>query len=207
MRTLSSKKFVDEAMKYYTPKSEDEILPNMLGLTDPRKIAEEEYRGFLRAEIKFESELDDISLFEWDVILSIHKAAFEHLYEFAGQLRQVNISKGGFMFPAAKYLPSAVEEFEKVFLNPLPDSFGEYEQLINHVAPLHAELLFIHPFREGNGRTARLFADLIALKSGFDRFNFEKITKKRMPKYITAVQAAADKNYESMIQLFRSLKK
>jgi cell filamentation protein len=207
MRTLSSKKFVDEAMKYYTPKSEDEILPNKLGLTDPRKIAEEEYRGFLRAEIKFESELDDISLFEWDVILSIHKAAFEHLYEFAGQLRQVNISKGGFMFPAAKYLPSAVEEFEKEFLNPLPDSFGEYEQLINHVAPLHAELLFIHPFREGNGRTARLFADLIALKSGFDRFNFEKITKKRMPKYITAVQAAADKNYESMIQLFRSLKK
>jgi cell filamentation protein len=194
-------------MKYYTPKSEDEILPNKLGLTDPRKIAEEEYRGFLRAEIKFESELDDISLFEWDVILSIHKAAFEHLYEFAGQLRQVNISKGGFMFPAAKYLPSAVEEFEKEFLNPLPDSFGEYEQLINHVAPLHAELLFIHPFREGNGRTARLFADLIALKSGFDRFNFEKITKKRMPKYITAVQAAADKNYESMIQLFRSLKK
>ncbi|WP_290963145.1 hypothetical protein [Gracilimonas sp.] len=45
-------------MKYQTPKSEDEILPNKLGLTDPDKIAEEEYRGFLRAEIKFESELD-----------------------------------------------------------------------------------------------------------------------------------------------------
>lgn len=79
--------------------------------------------------------------------------------------------------------------------------------MINHVAPLHAELLFIHPFREGNGLTARLFADLIALKSGFDRFIFEKITEKRMPKYITAVQSAADKNYEPMIQLFRSLKK
>jgi cell filamentation protein len=42
-------------MKYHTPKSEDEILPNKLGLKDPEKIAEEEYRGFLRAEIKFES--------------------------------------------------------------------------------------------------------------------------------------------------------
>ncbi len=194
-------------MKYYTPKSEDEILQNKLGLTDPGKIAEEEYRGFLRAEIKFESELDDISQFNWQLISSIHKTAFEHLYEFAGQLRQVNISKGGFMFAAAKFLPSAVEEFEKEFMSPLPDKIEDYGKLIEHVAPLHAELLFIHPFREGNGRTARFFADLIALKSGFDRFKFEKITEKRMPEYITAVQAAADKNYEPMIQLFRSLKK
>jgi len=194
-------------MKYYTPKSEDEILPNKLGLNDPEKIAEEEYRGFLRAEIKLESELDDIGQFKWNVISSIHKTAFEHLYEFAGRLRQVNISKGGFMFPAAKYLPTAVEEFEKVFLNPLPDSFEDYMHLINHVAPLHAELLFIHPFREGNGRTARLFADLIALKSGFERFNFEKITENRMEEYISAVQVAADKNYEPMTKLFRSFKK
>lgn len=194
-------------MKYHTPKSEDEILPNKFGLTDPEKIAEEEYRGFLRAEIKFESELDDISQFNWELLSSIHKTAFSHLYEFAGQLRQVNISKGGFMFPAAKFLPTAVEEFEIEFLKPLTDSFEDYEELIKHVAPLHAEFLFIHPFREGNGRTARLFVDLIAMKNGFERFNFEKITEKSMPEYIAAVQAAPDKNYEPMIQLFRSLKK
>lgn len=193
-------------MKYYTPKSEDEVLPNKLGSTDPEKIAEEEYRGFLRAEIKFESELDSISNFNWEIIASIHKTAFDHLYEFAGQLRQVNLSKGGFMFPAAKFLPSSVEEFEKEFLYPLPDSFDNYEELIEHVAPLHAEFLFIHPFREGNGRTARLFADLIARKSGFGRFNFDMITDKRMPEYITSVQAATGKNYEPMKRLFRSLK-
>lgn len=194
-------------MKYHSPKSEDEILPNKLGLTNPRKIAEEEYRGFLRAEIKFESELDNISQFNWELISSIHKTAFNHLYEFAGELRQVNLSKSGFMFPAARFLPSAVEEFEKEFLNPLPGLFENYEELIEHVAPPHAELLFIHPFREGNGRTARLFADLIALKSGFDRFNFEKITEKNMSEYIASVQAATDKNYKPMIKLFRSLKK
>ncbi|WP_445263727.1 Fic family protein [Rhodohalobacter sp. 8-1] len=75
--------------------------------------------------------------------------------------------------------------------------------MIKHVAPLHAELLFIHPFRDGNGCTIRLFADLIALKSGFDRFNFEKITEKRMPGYISATE----KNYEPLIKLFRSFKK
>ena len=111
------------------------------------------------------------------------------------------------MFPAAKFLQPAVKEFEEVFLKSLPDSFEDYENLVEHIAPLHAELLFIHPFREGNGRTARLFADLIALKTGFERFNFEKITKKRMPEYIKAVQSAAHKNYEPMITLFKSLKK
>ncbi|WP_176719387.1 Fic/DOC family protein [Rhodohalobacter halophilus] len=161
----------------------------------------------MRAEIKFESELDNISHFNWELISSIHKTAFNHLYEFAGELRQINLSKGGFMFPAVKFLPSVVEEFEIEFLNALPDSFEEYEQLINHVAPLHAELLFIHPFRDGNGRTAWFFVDLIALKSGFDHFNFEKITEERMPEYIESVQAAADKNYEPMTRLFRSLKK
>ncbi|REL37935.1 cell filamentation protein Fic [Rhodohalobacter sp. SW132] len=194
-------------MKYHTPESEDEILPNKLGLEDPGKIAEEEYRGFLRAEIKFESELDHINQFNWKFISSIHKTAFSHLYKFAGELRQVNLSKGGFMFPAARFLPAAVEEFEKEFLKPLPDSFENYEELIELAAPLHAELLFIHPFRDGNGRTARLFGDLIALKRGFERFNFEMISEKSMPEYIAAVQAAADKNYEPMTRLFRSLKK
>ncbi len=146
-------------MKYKTPKSEDEILPNKLGLTDLETIAEEEYRGFLRAEIKFESELDNITTFDWELLSLIHRTALRHLYEFEGELRQVNLSKGGFMFPAAKFLQSAVNEFEEAFLKSLPDSFENYEHMVKHLAPLHAELLFIHPFREGNGRTARLFVD------------------------------------------------
>ena len=131
-------------MKYHTPKSQDEILPNILGLTDPEKIAEEEYRGFLRAEIKFESELDSISTFDWELLSSIHTTALEHLYKFAGELRQVNLSKGGFIFPAAKFLQTAIKKFEETFLKSFPDSFEDYENLVEHIAPLHAELLFIH---------------------------------------------------------------
>jgi len=193
-------------MKYKTPKSEDEILPNKLGLRDPEKIAEEEYRGFLKADIKFKSELDDIKTFDWNLLSSIHKTALGHLYEFAGELRQVNLSKDGFLFPSARFLPEIIIEFENNFLKPLTFGSSGYEDLILKVAPIHAELLFIHPFREGNGRTARLFADLIALKEGFDRFSFEKITEDRMSEYITAVQAAAESNYGPMTGLFRSLK-
>ncbi|NBC27798.1 MAG: hypothetical protein GVY08_13120 [Bacteroidetes bacterium] len=118
----------------------------------------------------------------------------------------VNMSKGGFLFPAAKFLPSIIEEFEKDFLEPLSFPSKDYQEMIKQVALIHAELLFIHPFREGKGRTARLFVDLIALKSGFERFNFEKIDEKKMADYIAAVQSAADKNYEPMITLFKSLR-
>lgn len=192
-------------MKYHTPKSEDEILPNKLGLSNPEKIAEEEFRGFLRAEIKFESELDKIAAFDWNLISAIHKTAFNHLYDFAGELRTVNMSKGGFTFPTAKFLPQTIQEFGKEFLRDEPDQMNSFEELIQFIAPIHAELLFIHPFREGNGRTARLFADLTAQKMGFNKFNFVKITEERMPEYIKAVQSATEKNYKPMIELFRKL--
>ncbi|MDR9417771.1 Fic/DOC family protein [Gracilimonas sp.] len=194
-------------IKYHTPKSEDEILPNKLGLIDPDKVADEEYRGFLRAEIKIESELDKTDAFDWNLISEIHQIALRHLYEFAGELRQVNMSKGGFTFPTAKFLPTIIQEFETEFLNELPKQIESYEVLVQYVAPMHAELLFIHPFREGNGRTARLFSDLITVKFDFDKFRFEKITEKGMSEYIKAVQSAAEKNYQPMIQLFRMLEK
>lgn len=194
-------------MKYHTPKSEDEVLSNKLGLSDPEELAEEEFRGFVKAEIQFETKLKDFKEFDWNLVSSIHQTALGHLYEFAGDLRQVNLSKGGFLFPAAKYLPSAVQDFEKAFLESLTLDYSDYDHLIEEVAPLHAELLYIHPFREGNGRTARLLADLIALKGGRERFDFENITNQRMPEYISAVQSAADQNYEPMKRLLKNLQK
>ncbi len=101
-------------MKYDSPKSEDEILPNKLGITDPRQIQKEEYRGFLRAELKYESEIELIDHFDWDLTSSIHHTALAHLYEFAGQLRQVNISKAGFLFPAAQHLDNTIQMYEQM---------------------------------------------------------------------------------------------
>ncbi|HAC15809.1 MAG TPA: cell filamentation protein Fic [Bacteroidetes bacterium] len=191
-------------MKYESPNSEHEILPNKLELTNLKEIGREEYRGFLRAEIKFESELEQINEYDWMLICTIHKTALGHLYDFAGKLRSVNISKGGFLFPAAQHLDAAIKKFEQDFLKTIPKQISDIDTLINITAPIHAELLFIHPFREGNGRTIRFFTNLIALKHGFDRFNFEWILENRMNDYIAGVQAAADKNYEPMISVFRN---
>ena len=76
------------------------------------------------------------------------------------------LSKNGFVCPIVKFLISAVIDYKQEFLKPLPETFERYEHLIQQVAPLHAELLFILPFREENGRTARLFTNYTALKGG-----------------------------------------
>jgi len=91
---------------------------------------QEEYRGFLRAELKYESEIIRINQFDWDFISSIHITALAHLYEFAGQLRQVNISKGGFLFPAAQHLDSAIKTFEQDFLKSIPSKINDKAELI-----------------------------------------------------------------------------
>ena len=193
-------------MKYQAPKSEGEILPNKLDLTDSKQIEREEYRGFLRAELKFESEIENIETFDWHLITAIHHTAFEHLYEFAGKLRKVNISKDGFLFPAALYLGKTIQNFEEEFLNTIPKQITDENQLVAIRAPIHAELLFIHPFREGNGRTARLFINLIAVKHGYEPFDFDWIRENRMEEYIISVQSAAEKNYRPMKDLFTQLR-
>jgi cell filamentation protein len=193
-------------MKYQAPKSEGEILPNKLDITDSKQIEKEEYRGFLRAELKFESEIENIETFDWHLITAIHHTALEHLYEFAGKLRKVNLSKDGFLFPAARYLGQTIQNFEEEFLNTIPKQITDENQLVAITAPIHAELLFIHPFREGNGRTARLFINLIAVKHGYEPFDFDWIRENQMEEYIISVQSAAEKNYRPMKDLFTQLR-
>jgi cell filamentation protein len=91
--------------------------------------------------------------------------------------------------------------FDAEILNNLPDSYSTDENFIRDIATVHAELLFIHPFREGNGRTARLLANLMAHKQGYESLNFTKINESVLPEYISAVQAAAKKDYEPMVKI------
>ncbi len=164
-----------------------------------------EFEGFLKAEIYFTEHLNSRTKFNKAFILKIHKMSFEHLYAFAGKLRDVNLSKGGFPFAAAKFLPETMSAFEKKILSTLPNKYSSREQLINDIAVVHGELLFIHPFREGNGRTARLLANLMSRKAGYDGLQFEKIGKKEFEKYVVAVQSCANNDYKKMAEFITSI--
>jgi len=195
---------MDAGKKYHVNPNEDdhEVLPNKLKLTHKKDVEKEEAKGFIDASIELTLELNATTKFDNDYIMAIHEKSLQHLYTFAGKLRTVNISKGGFMFPAAQYLPEAMLAFQKDILNKLPDVYSSEKELIETVAIVHGELLYIHPFREGNGRTARLLANLMVYKAGFDRLKFEKLDNEEMlKKYIEAVQKVGLKQYQTMIDI------
>ncbi|MBK9147118.1 MAG: Fic family protein [Flavobacteriales bacterium] len=190
-------------MKYDAPGSEDEVLPNLLGLSDKRAIELEEAQGFFRAELVLYEELNDDTVFDLAYVMRSHRLALDHLYAFAGTLREVNISKGGFAFPAAKFLDASMRDFEARVLLKEPPVPASREALIAYLAIVHGELLFIHPFREGNGRTARLLADLIAMKHGYGKLDFT-VMNKDFDGYVSAVQRAASGDYVPMERLIRA---
>ena len=189
-------------MKYNIPPGEHEILPNLLGLTDPEEAWEAEFEGFLSAQIELAEGLTATTVFNAAYIKHIHFSALKHLYEFAGKYRNVNLSKGGFAFPAARFLDASMGAFDKETLTRMPHKYLSGESLIRDVAIVHAELLFIHPFREGNGRTARTLANLMVIKQGHNPLNFKGID---FELYIKAVQMAAGKEYRLMEDLMKTI--
>lgn len=188
--------------KYTTNEAENEQLPNLLGLTNCEEIAEAEFEGFLTAEIVFTEHLNTRTRFTCKYIKEIHKLALGHLYTFAGKYRTVNMSKGGFLFPTARFIPESMQLFETEVLAKLPDSYADKHALIKDVAQVHGELLFIHPFREGNGRTSRILANLMVRKQGYEGLRFDKINFRE---YIIAVQRVSEKNYLPMERIIGSL--
>ena len=186
--------------KYSTPsnESDDYVLRNLLGLSTKEEIDAEEFNGFFLAQFELLDTLSDETRFTKEYILNMHRLALGNLYSFAGKLRTVNVSKGGFLFPSAKFLDTAFNDFDMSILAELPDKYEAKEALIKDISKVRAELLFIHPFREGNGRLARLLAGLISLKAGYDFLSLEKIRLERFNEYVAAVQKAAVKDYSAM---------
>ena len=187
--------------KYTTIPEEGEDLPNKLGITDEEELHAAEFEGFLTAEILFTERLTPRTRFTVEYIREIHRVALERLYAFAGRFRTVNLSKGGFVFPAARFIPESMAAFEREFLLPLPDRYPGQESLVRDIARVHGELLFIHPFREGNGRTARILANLMARKQGHPGLNFEHID---FNEYVIAVQQSARRDYSRMEKIIAS---
>ena len=135
------------------------VLENKLGITDAVELAREEERRSKRNAIAlFESgALDALSPGAYETLAFIHRALFEEIYPFAGMLRKVNLAKGNFRFAPLLYLEPALEKIEG-----MPQ--GTFEEIVEK----YVEMNVAHPFREGNGRSMRLWLDHM-LKQNLDR--------------------------------------
>ena len=118
--------------------------------------------------------LDSIEVGTVNGLKQIHGYLFGGLYDFAGKIRTVNISKGGFKFAAAEFLPETLDQIEKM-------SEDSFDQIIDK----YVEMNVAHPFREGNGRTTRIWLDLILKRSLKKCVDWSQINKKE---YLAAME-------------------
>ena len=131
------------------------VLENKLGINNSAELARmEEKISKKRAAALFESGyLDDYEAGTFQMLAAIHKYLFEQIYDFARKARTVNIAKGNFRFASVLYLQTALKNIEK-----MPQS--TFDEIIEK----YVEMNIAHPFREGNGRSTRIWLDLILKK-------------------------------------------
>ena len=160
------------------------ILENKLDITNPAELAREEERiSKTRAKEMFETGyLETLEPGTFETLRKIHKHLFEEIYEFAGDLRKVNIAKGNFRFTPLAYLNEAVKNIEK-----MPQS--TYEEIIEK----YVEMNIVHPFREGNGRSMRIWLDLILKKELNVVVDWSKVDKRD---YLLAMERSPIKDIE-----------
>lgn len=168
-------------------------LENKLGITDSAELAREEEKiSKKKAVWLFESgTLDTLPVGTFSALQAIHKYLFEDIYDFAGKLRTVNIAKSNFRFAPLIYLEAALTNIDK-----MPQS--TYDEIIEK----YVEMNIAHPFREGNGRSARIWLDLM-LKKGISKVvDWSKVDKED---YLLAMERSPIKDTEIKVVLRSAL--
>ena len=159
-----------------------------------------------QAEEVFFSIYDQGHRFTADDLCRMHKIWLGKIYPWAGNYRQVNIAKDNFNFSAAVAVPELMKTFEESQLaSYTPCNFADQKQVIRALAEVHVELVLIHPFREGNGRMARLVAILMALQAGLPPLDFSIITGKKKLEYFAAVRSGMKRDYKPMERVFEEV--
>ena len=159
-------------------------LENKLGITSSPELAEAEERISKKKALElFENGiLDTLEAGKFSALKAIHKYLFEDIYDFAGKVRTVNIAKGNFRFAPLMYLEVALENIDK-----MPQS------TFNEIVEKYVEMNIAHPFREGNGRSTRIWLDCIFKKELGKVVDWRKVDKED---YLLAMERSPIKDIE-----------
>lgn len=190
----------------FEPGSRGRVLRNLLGIARVREMNRVEAVALQAAMDGFFRRYDEARRFTAQDVREMHRAWLGDIYAWAGEYRIVNISKGDFMFAAARRVPALMLDLQrKVLARCTPCRSPDRAQVVEALAEVHVELLLIHPFRDGNGRIARALAILMAAQAGLPQIDFSPIAGRRRKEYFAAVQAGMDRNYRPMAAIFADL--
>ena len=168
-------------------------LQNKLGLTDELELAREEERISKQKALELYDTglLNTFPVGTFAGLAMIHKYLFEDIYEFAGQMRTVNIAKGNFRFAPVMYLRPALESIDR-----MPQS--TFDEIIEK----YVEMNVAHPFREGNGRSTRIWLDCILKKELHQVVDWSRVDKSD---YLIAMERSPVKDLEIKVLLHKAL--
>lgn len=160
------------------------MLENKLGITDSADLArmEEQISKKKAVELFEKGILDKLEAGKFSSLQAIHKYLFDEIYDFAGKIRTVNIAKGNFRFAPVMYLQAALENIDK-----MPQS--NFDKIIEK----YVEMNVAHPFREGNGRSTRIWLDCILKKEIGKVVDWSKVDKED---YLLAMERSPIKDIE-----------
>ena len=165
------------------------VLENKLGLTDSAELAREEERISKKKAVN----LFDFAILKllsdgtYKTLAAIHKYLFEDIYDFAGEMRTVNMAKGNFRFAPLMYLQVALENIDK-----MPQS--NFDEIVEK----YVEMNIAHPFREGNGRSTRIWLDHILKNEIGKVVDWSKVDKED---YLLAMERSPIKDVEIKVLL------
>ena len=159
-------------------------LENKLGIKSSAELAREEERISKKKAVElFENGmLENLETGKFQTLCEIHKYLFDDIYDFAGKIRTVNISKGNFRFAPLMYLETAIKNVDKMPQNTFDEIVEKY-----------VEMNIVHPFREGNGRSMRIWLDMMLKKQIGQVVDWSKIEKED---YLMAMERSPIKDIE-----------
>jgi cell filamentation protein len=190
----------------FEPGSRGCVLRNRLGIQRRRDMEQVESEALLTVQDWAVAHFDAGHRFTAEDIATLHRQWLGEIYPWAGEYRHVNLAKGDFMFAAAAQVPRLMAEFERKELAVHTPCEGMDEsRLVLALAITHAELVLIHPFREGNGRCARLLAWLMALQAGLPPLDFSPMAGRNKVNYIASIHAALGNDYGPMQTRFKAV--
>ena len=164
------------------------ILENRLNITNSDELAREERISKKKAAELFDNKLlDSFPAGKFDTLQAIHKYMFEDIFDFAGEIRTVNLAKGNFRFAPLIYLQAALDNIDK-----MPQS--TFDEIIEK----YVEMNIAHPFREGNGRSTRIWLDHILKNKIGKVVDWSKVDRED---YLLAMERSPIKDVEIKVLL------
>ena len=168
-------------------------LENKLGITNSAELAREEERLSKKKALELYDAgiLDGLEAGKFSALAAIHKYLFGEVYDFAGEVRTVNLAKGNFRFAPVMYLHTALEHIDT-----MPQ--GTFDEIIEK----YVEMNIAHPFREGNGRSTRIWLDILLKKELGQVVDWSKVDK---DDYLLAMERCPIKDIEIKFLLKNAL--